>query len=67
VETRPNSDLVIKESNELGHRRDAALYLALAALYAPVEVIAYTPKKSGTGAACPRLSSQRPIPEQFHA
>ena len=47
-EAQPDSDfdiLVIKESDEPGYRRDAALYLALAGLNAPVDVLAYTPEE----------------------
>jgi predicted nucleotidyltransferase len=45
---RSDSDfdlLVIKESDEPGYRRDAPLYLALAGLNAPVDVMVYTPEE----------------------
>jgi predicted nucleotidyltransferase len=45
-EARPDSDfdlVVIKESDEPAHRRDAPLYLALAGLNAPVDVMMFTP------------------------
>jgi uncharacterized protein len=47
-DARPESDidlLVIQESTEPGYRRDAALYLALAGLNAPVDVMTYTPEE----------------------
>jgi predicted nucleotidyltransferase len=47
-DARPDSDidlLVIQESTEPGYRRDAALYLALAGLNAPVDVMTYTPEE----------------------
>jgi predicted nucleotidyltransferase len=47
-DARPDSDidlLVIKESTEPGYLRDAALYLALAGLNAPVDVMTYTPEE----------------------
>jgi len=45
---RPDSDfdlLVIKDSDEPGYRRDASLYLALAGLNTPVDVMVYTPEE----------------------
>jgi predicted nucleotidyltransferase len=54
---RPDSDfdlLVIKESDEPGYRRDAALYLALAGLNAPVDVITYTPEEVRDWSAVPQ-------------
>jgi predicted nucleotidyltransferase len=47
-DARPDSDidlLVIQESTEPGYRLDAALYLALAGLNAPVDVMTYTPEE----------------------
>ena len=47
-DARPNSDfdlLVIKESDEPGYRRDAPLYVALAGLNVPVDVMVYTPEE----------------------
>ena len=37
--------LVIKDSDEPGYRRDASLYLALAGLNTPVDVMVYTPEE----------------------
>jgi predicted nucleotidyltransferase len=54
---RPNSDfdvLVIKESSEPSYRRDAPLYLALAGLNAPVDVMAYTPEEVTDWSAVPQ-------------
>jgi uncharacterized protein len=54
---RPDSDfdvLVIKESNEPGYRRDAALYLALAGLNVPVDVLTYTPEEIRDWSAVPQ-------------
>ena len=54
---RPDSDidiLVIQESAEPGYRRDAALYLALAGLNAPVDVITYTPEEISDWSAVPQ-------------
>ena len=45
---RADSDfdlLVIQDSDEPGYRRDAQLYLALAGLNAPVDVMVYTPEE----------------------
>jgi len=56
-EARSDSDfdlLVIKESDEPGYRRDAALYLALAGLNAPVDVITYTPEEVRDWSAVPQ-------------
>ena len=56
-DARPNSDfdiLVIQESNDPGYRRDAALYLALAGLNAPVDVITYTPEEVKDWSAVPQ-------------
>jgi len=47
-DARPNSDfdvLVIKESDEPRYRRDAPLYVALAGLDVPVDVMVYTPEE----------------------
>jgi predicted nucleotidyltransferase len=54
---RPDSDfdfLVIKDSDEPGYRRDAPLYLALAGLNAPVEVLTYTPEEIREWSAVPQ-------------
>jgi uncharacterized protein len=66
---RPDSDLVIKESNESGHRWDAHLYLnlTLAGLNAPVDVITYTPEEVRDWSGVPQAFITKPIPEQFHA
>jgi uncharacterized protein len=56
-QARPDSDfdvLVIKESDEPGYRRDAALYLALAGLNAPVDVLTYTPEEIRDWSAVPQ-------------
>lgn len=56
-DARPDSDidiLVIKESAEPGFRRDAALYLALAGLNAPVDVMTYTPEEVSDWSAVPQ-------------
>jgi uncharacterized protein len=56
-DARPDSDLdllVIKESDEPGYRRDAALYLALAGLNAPVDVMMYTPEEVSDWSAVPQ-------------
>ncbi len=56
-DARPDSDfdvLVIKESDEPGYRRDAALYLALAGLNAPVDVVTYTPEEVRDWSAVPQ-------------
>jgi len=56
-DARPDSDfdvLVIKESDEPCYRRDAALYLALAGLNAPVDILTYTPKEVGDWSAVPQ-------------
>jgi uncharacterized protein len=54
---RPDSDidiLVIQDSALPGYRRDAALYLALAGLNAPVDVITYTPEEVRDWSAVPQ-------------
>ena len=54
---RPDSDfdpLVIKDSEDPGYRRDAALYLALAGLNAPVDVMVYTPEEVREWSAVPQ-------------
>ena len=56
-DARPNSDfdiLVIKESSEPGYRRDAPLYVALAGLNAPVDVLVYTPEEVTDWSAVPQ-------------
>jgi predicted nucleotidyltransferase len=56
-DSRPNSDfdvLVIKESSEPGYRRDAPIYLALAGLNAPVDVLVYTPEEVTDWSAVPQ-------------
>ena len=56
-DARPHSDfdvLVIKESSEPGYRRDAPLYLALAGLNAPVDVMVYTPEEVTDWSAVPQ-------------
>ena len=56
-DARPNSDfdlLVIKESDEPGHRRDAPLYVALAGLNVPVDVMVYTPEEVTDWSAVPQ-------------
>jgi len=56
-DARPYSDfdlLVIQESDEPGYRRDAALYLALAGLNAPVDVLTYTPEEVRDWSAVPQ-------------
>ncbi len=56
-DARPGSDLdllVIKESDEPGYRRDAALYRALAGLNAPVDVLTYTPEEIRDWSAAPQ-------------
>jgi predicted nucleotidyltransferase len=55
-DARPDSDfdlLVIKESDEPRYRRDARLYLALAGLNAPVDVMVYTPSEVREWSAVP--------------
>ncbi len=55
-DARPDSDfdiLVIQQSPEPGYRRDAAIYLALAGLNAPVDVITYTPEEVTDWSAVP--------------
>jgi len=47
-DARPDSDydiLVIKESNEPRHRRDAPLYVALVGVDVPIDVMVYTPEE----------------------
>ena len=59
----PDSDfdlLVLQESDEPGYPRDAALYLALAGLNAPVDVLTYTPEEVRDWSAVPQASSRRP-------
>lgn len=54
---RPESDfdlLVIKDSDEPGYRRDAPLYLALAGLNAPVDVMTFTPEEVREWSAVPQ-------------
>ncbi|MGO8815461.1 MAG: nucleotidyltransferase domain-containing protein [Terriglobia bacterium] len=54
---RPDSDidlLVIQDSKVPGYRRDAALYLALAGLNAPVDLITYTPEEVRDWSAAPQ-------------
>ena len=54
---RPDSDfdlVVIKHSDEPGYRRDASLYLALAGLNAPVDVMVYTPEEVREWSAVPQ-------------
>ena len=56
-DARPNSDfdlLVIKESSEPGYRRDAPLYVALAGLNVPVDVMVYTPEEVTDWSAVPQ-------------
>ncbi len=56
-DARPDSDfdvLVIKDSDEPGYRRDAPLYLALAGLNAPVDVMVYTPEEIREWSAVPQ-------------
>jgi predicted nucleotidyltransferase len=53
---RPDSDfdlLVIKDTDEPSYRRDAPLYLALAGLNAPVDVMVYTPEEVREWSAVP--------------
>ncbi len=55
-DARPNSDfdvLVIKESDEPRYRRDAPLYVALAGLNVPVDVMVYTPEEVREWSAVP--------------
>jgi predicted nucleotidyltransferase len=56
-DARSDSDfdvLVIKDSDEPGYRRDAPLYLALAGLNAPVDVMVYTPEEIREWSAVPQ-------------
>ena len=56
-DARPDSDidlLVIKESTEPGFCRDAALYLALAGLNVPVDVMTFTPEEVSDWSAVPQ-------------
>jgi predicted nucleotidyltransferase len=56
-DARPDSDfdvLVINKSHEPGYRRDAALYLALVGLNAPVGVMMYTPEEVRDWSAVPQ-------------
>ena len=53
---RPDSDfdlLVIKHSTEPRYRRDAPLYVALAGLNVPVDVLVYTPEEVREWSAVP--------------
>ena len=55
-DARPDSDydiLVVKETSEPRHRRDAPLYLALVGLPAEVEVMVYTPQEIEEWSAVP--------------
>lgn len=56
-DARPDSDidlLVIQDSKVPGYRRDAALYLVLAGLNAPVDLITYTPEEVRDWSAVPQ-------------
>jgi predicted nucleotidyltransferase len=56
-DSRPGSDfdvLVIEHSDAPRYRRDAALYLALAGLNAPVDVLTYTPEEIAEWSAVPQ-------------
>jgi len=56
---RPESDfdlVVVKQSDEPPHRRDASLYLALAGLNAPVDVMMFTPAE---------VRDWSPVPQAF--
>jgi predicted nucleotidyltransferase len=56
-DARPDSDfdvLVIKDSDEPGYRRDAPLYLALAGMNAPVDLMVYTPEEVREWSAVPQ-------------
>jgi predicted nucleotidyltransferase len=56
-DARPDSDfdvLVIKDSDEPGYRRDASLYLALAGMNAPVDLMVYTPEEVREWSAVPQ-------------
>ena|SRR5579859_6916884 len=46
--------LVIKESSEPGFRRDVPIYLALAGVSAPVDVLVYTPQEISDWSAVPQ-------------
>jgi predicted nucleotidyltransferase len=55
-DARPDSDfdlLVIKECDEPRYQRDARLYLAMAGLNAPVDVMVYTPAEVREWSAVP--------------
>jgi len=55
-DARPDSDidvLVIAESDEPQYRRDAALYLAVAGLIAPIDILTYTPEEVNDWSAVP--------------
>ncbi len=54
---RSDSDfdlLVIKDSDEPGYRRDAPLYLVLAGMNAPVDLMVYTPEEVREWSAVPQ-------------
>ncbi len=56
-DARSGSDfdvLVIKDSDEPGYRRDAPLYLALAGMNAPVDLMVYTPEEVREWSAVPQ-------------
>lgn len=56
-DARSHSDfdvLVIKDSDEPGYRRDAPLYLALAGMNAPVDLMVYTPEEVMEWSAVPQ-------------
>jgi len=56
-EARFGSDidlLVIKQSDEPGYRRDAPLYVALAGLHSPIDVLVYTPEEIREWSAVPQ-------------
>ena len=56
-DARSDSDfdvLVIKDSEEPGYRRDAPLYLALAGMNAPVDLMVYTPEEVREWSAVPQ-------------
>jgi uncharacterized protein len=56
-DARPDSDidiLVIKDSTEPGYCRDAALYLALAGLNVPVDLMTFTPEEVRDWSAVPQ-------------
>ncbi len=58
-DARKNSDydfLVIKDSVEPPHRREVPLYLALADVHVPIEVVVYTPEE---------VNDWREVPQAF--